>query len=89
MKHLLKMERVLKSLANRRRLAILKYIAEERASSVNNIAGEIRLSFKATSRHLRVLAHADILEHEQNRKYVIYRVADELPALAKQIIKFL
>lgn len=45
-------ERILKALANRRRLAILRHIRREKEARVGDIASAIRLSFKATSRHL-------------------------------------
>ena len=60
-----KMEKTLKALANRRRLAILKYLKNTGQASVGDIAGKIQLSFKATSKHLNILFGADILEREQ------------------------
>lgn len=59
------LERNFKALANKRRLAILKYLKRTGKSSVGDIASEIKLSFKATSRHLAVLINAGILEKEQ------------------------
>ena len=55
-------ERSLKALANRRRLSIVRYVKKENKSNVSNIASEIKLSFAATSRHLNLLAAADILD---------------------------
>ena len=57
------LERLLKALANRRRLEILKVLKKEREGelSVGEIAERIGLSFKATSRHLSILIGADIL----------------------------
>ncbi len=48
------LEKQLKALANRRRLAILKYLKSKREASVGDIAEEINLSFKSTSKHLAV-----------------------------------
>ena len=59
------LEKVLKALANRRRLAILKYLKSNKQETVGGIAGEIGLSFKATSKHLGILSSCDILEKEQ------------------------
>ncbi len=59
------LEKPLKALANRRRLAILKYLKQNREASVGEIAGTIKLSFRATSKHLGILAAADILDKEQ------------------------
>ena len=70
------LERVLKALANYRRLAILRCLKREPEASVGKIAGEIRLSFKATSKHLRILSNADLLEKDQRSLVVYYRLAN-------------
>ena len=66
------LERVLKALANRRRLAILRCLKYKGRKSVGDIAQEIKLSFKATSKHLMILANVDILEKEQISLVVLY-----------------
>jgi len=65
-------ERVLKALANRRRLAIVQFLHTKGPASVGKIAEHIRLSFAATSRHLRVLAGVDLIESEQVNTTVNY-----------------
>jgi len=45
-------ERQLKALANKRRLAILKFLFAKEPASVGSIAQEIKLSFKSTSRNV-------------------------------------
>ena len=80
------LEKPLKALANRRRLAIVKYLKQNREASVGEIASAIKLSFRATSRHLGVLAAADILDKEQRSLAVYYRLATPLPKTAKAII---
>ncbi|MBI3627466.1 MAG: helix-turn-helix transcriptional regulator [Candidatus Sungbacteria bacterium] len=57
-------ERVLKALANRRRLSIVKYLKKEKEASVSEIAGKIGISLKATSKHLGILSAADIVDKE-------------------------
>ena len=59
------LEKILKALANKRRIAILKFIKKSGRVSVGEIADAIKLSFKATSKHLMILSNADILEKEQ------------------------
>ena len=83
------LERPLKALANRRRLAILKYLKQEREAPVGEIAGAIRLSFKATSKHLAILAAADIVEREQRSLQMFYRIAPRLRPAAQRIITLL
>ena len=80
-------EKPLKALANRRRLAIVRYLKAHREASVGEIAGAIRLSFRSTSKHLGVLAAADILERDQRSLQMFYRFADPLPPPAKAIIQ--
>jgi DNA-binding transcriptional ArsR family regulator len=70
-----KLEKTLKALANRRRLTILRYLKKRGEASVGEIAGAINLSFKSTSRHLAVLTANDILDKEQKRLNVFYRLA--------------
>lgn len=83
MKHL---EKPLKALANRRRLAILRYIKKSRQATVSDIAEEIRLSFKSTSRHLAILRSADLLEREQKSRLAYYRLSEDTRTVIKNVI---
>ena len=83
------LERIMKALANRRRLAILRYLKAEREATVGEIAEEIRLSFKATSKHMLVLSAADIVEKEQRSLQMFYRLVGDLPLAARSIISLL
>ena len=85
----LNLEKVLKALANRRRLAILKYLKENGEAPVAEIAHEIDLSFKATSKHLRVLSAADILERNQRSFQGFYSLAVSQTPAAKRILSLL
>ncbi len=79
-------EKVLKALANRRRLEIIKYLKQKKEANVGDIAEHIKLSFKSTSRHLAVLAGADLIEKEQRNVSVFYSLARDLASLAKVTI---
>ena len=81
-----KFERVLKGLANRRRLAILKYLNSVKEANVAQISEIINLSFKATSKHLGILANLDILEKEQRSLEMFYHLAKNLGFITKNII---
>ena len=83
------LEKPLKALANRRRLAILKYLKQQHEAPVGEIAGAIRLSFKATSKHLAVLAAADIVERDQRSLQMFYRIAADLKPAARRIVTLL
>lgn len=80
------LERILKALANRRRLAILKYLKESRRATVGDIAEKIHLSFRATSKHLNLLVTLDILEREQRSLQVFYYIASVQKPAVKHIL---
>lgn len=82
-----KLERVLKAAANRRRFLILAYLRKEREASVGKIAEHIRLSFKATSRHLAVLFAADLVDKTQRSSEVFYRLSESMHPIAPEILK--
>ena len=83
------LERVLKALANRRRLAIVKYLKKQGEKSVGDIASEIKLSFKSTSKHLRILSAVDIVDREQKSLQMFYSLAKNQKPAAKHIISLL
>ena len=82
-------ERVLKALANGRRLATVRYLKFHGAAPVGDIAQAIKLSFKATSKHLAILSAAGIVGHEQRSLLHFYSLANDAPAIARRIITLL
>ena len=80
------LERVLKVLANRRRLHIIKYLKDHKEASVSEIAKNVKLSFKATSKHLGLLSARDIVEKEQRSLRVFYSLAETLPKIASDVL---
>jgi len=78
-------ERILKALANKRRLTIVRYLNKEKEATVGDIASNIKLSFKATSKHLSVLYFADIVEKEQRSLQMFYKLPTNLHHLVKYI----
>ena len=83
------MEKQYKALANRRRLIIVKYLKEHHKASVGEIAKEIKLRIKSTSKHLRILATADFVDREQQNLRVFYFLPDSKSALLKQLLSLL
>lgn len=78
------LEKIFKALANKRRLAILKFIKKSGRASVGEVAGAIKLSFKATSKHLMILANANILDKEQVSLTMLYFLSkDNDPLILK------
>jgi DNA-binding transcriptional ArsR family regulator len=83
------LERIFKAFANKRRLAILAYLKNEKEASVGEIAAAIRLSLKATSKHLAILTAADFLDREQRSLQMFYRLNPSMPAAANHILSLL
>ena len=83
------LERELKALANKRRLAIIKFLKQNKEASVGDIAEAIKLSFKSTSKHLSVLRGVDIVEHEQRSLSYYYKLVEPLPTASHAILYLL
>ena len=83
------LERILKALANKRRLAILSYLKKHREAAVGKIASEIKLSVKATSKHLAILHACNILENVQRSLQMFYRMATPSVPAVKYILSLL
>ena len=79
------LERQLKVLANRRRIAILNLLRKRKEMSVSDIAEAIRLSFTSTSKHLTMLERAGFVEKEQRSLNVFYRIATPPPKLYRAV----
>lgn len=68
------MEKTLKSVANRRRLAILNCLRGRKEMSVGGIARQIKLSFRSTSKHLAILYASGLLDREQRNVSMFYKM---------------
>ncbi len=79
-------ERLFKAVANKRRIAILVFLKKRKTARVGEIADQIRLSLKATSKHLGVLHAAGFVDREQKSMEMHYRLADDLSQSAKAIL---
>ena len=84
-------ERIFKALANRRRIAIVRFLKGHKEASVGDIAHEIKLSFRATSKHLTILTSVAILEREQRSLNMFYRISGSisLPKLTRSLLSLL
>ena len=83
------MERVLKALANRRRLAMVSFLKKKKEASVGDVAEALRLSVKATSKHLNLMRSADILDREQRSLQMYYSINKDHAKWASPIIDML
>ena len=82
-------EKIFKAFANRRRLAIIYFLKKEGEAPVAIIAEKIKLSFKATSKHLCILAAADILEKDQRSLQMFYRISVNQKPFIKHLLSHL
>jgi ArsR family transcriptional regulator, virulence genes transcriptional regulator len=89
MKKEVELERQLKVLANRRRLAILAFLQKRREANVSEVAEAIKLSFTSTSKHLTMLERAGYVEKEQRSLSVFYRLAAADKPLVRHILSTL
>ena len=80
-------DKLLKSLANSRRLAILKYLQRTDRASVSDIARHIKLSFKATSKHLAILSNVDIVEKQQEGLVMWHRLNKQKHPIVAEVLK--
>ena len=80
------LERILKAVANRRRLSILAFLKNKSEATVGEISRHIKLSFTATSQHLSVLYKADLVDKDQRSLEVFYSLAKSQERLVKNIL---
>ena len=82
-------EKILKAIANKRRLAIVRYLKIRREATVGDISEEIKLSFRSTSKHLAILLAADILARTQVSLEMHYRLSDSMNLFASSVMRLL
>lgn len=75
----------MKALANKRRMNIIRYLSRKKEATVGDIAKNIKLSFKSTSRHLTILYAADLVEREQRSLQIFYSIQAKPHPLVKYI----
>ena len=86
---MVKLEKTLKAVANRRRLAILEFLKTEKEAPVGDIASKIKLSFRSTSKHLAILSSLDILEKTQKSSQVFYCLSADQHPVVKYLLSTL
>jgi DNA-binding transcriptional ArsR family regulator len=82
-------EKILKALANRRRLKILKYLKGGKKASVTELSDHLKITLKATSKHLTVLKGVDLVESEQVSLAIFYCLSSSLPKIVADILSFI
>ncbi len=80
--------KILKSLANAKRIEILELLEAKSGLNVGDIAKEIHLSFKSVSKHLQKLAEADLIEQQRDGLYVNHLLKNATKRLLQDVAKF-
>jgi len=70
-----KLTKIIRAVANEKRLLILQLLIKNSEMSVSDISDELGFRFKTISRHLRVLDGADLTRHKRVGKQVYYSLA--------------
>lgn len=78
--------KIFKAMGNERRFLILKNLFQKKELTVSQIAELIHLSFRSTSRHLAVLAGANLIEARHVNLNRFYSISSATP---KRFIDFL
>ena len=71
------LEKLLKALANYRRLLIIKALKQKTRLNVGQVARMIELSFRATSRHLNNLYKQGVVIRQQKNLNMYYSLAQK------------
>ena len=83
------LEKILKALANRRRLLMLKILKKRKRISMGNMAKEIKLSFRSTSKHFSILYAIGLVEKEQDGLTVYYSLSPKLHKIVTCVLSII
>ena len=73
-------------LANTNRLRIIELLNNTPSMNVGEIAGHLKISFKATSNHLAILKNLDVLEARGVTGHVFYSLNQKSPKDFQRVI---
>jgi len=83
------LEKILKALANRRRLLMLKILKKRKRISMGNMAKEIKLSFRSTSKHFSIFYAIGLVEKEQDGLTVYYSLSPKLHKIVTCVLSII
>jgi len=81
--------KILKALANEKRLKILKLLLDNGEYNVMEISEELKMPFRTISRHLERLRSADLVEFRQQGLQNYYSIPDLDQTMIKDLLKFI
>ena len=78
---------IFKALANINRLKIIQLLVNGAGMDVGSIAWELKISAKATSKHLIILANLEVLSSRGSANHVFYMLNKDIPANFERAIR--
>jgi ArsR family transcriptional regulator, arsenate/arsenite/antimonite-responsive transcriptional repressor len=88
-KKVIELEKIFKAFASRRRIAIIRYVRSHPKSSLADVAENIRLPYKTTSKHAGVLINAGILDREQRSTFAGYILRSDVPEYVRKLLSLI
>jgi len=79
------LERIVKGVANHRRIEILEILVKKSEMSVAEVADKLKLNFKTTSEHIRKMAISGLLMKRSDSKSIRHKLTKR----GELILKFL
>ncbi|MFH1670062.1 MAG: metalloregulator ArsR/SmtB family transcription factor [Patescibacteria group bacterium] len=76
------------SIANRNRLKILSFL-KTRTATVSDIAEAINLKIKSTSKHLKILEAAGVIERKKKGLFVRYAIVKKQGPILQNLLRHL
>ena len=78
---------IFRALGNINRLKIIQMLSSGKSINVTEIAEELGIAVKSTSKHLIILQNLDVLESEGRRGHVFYSLSKNPPADMMRAVK--
>lgn len=85
----IELTKIFKAFGNQNRVKIIRLLKREKELPVGEMSRRIKLSVKATSKHLGILLNIGFLENEGKNNSVYYRLDRNLNKFVKDIVELL
>jgi len=80
---------IFKGLANKNRVKIADLLSHNQQMSVTELSDELEISFKNTSRNLRILSNLEIVDYKGTKDRVYYFLNPKLKREVKEVFKIM
>ena len=83
------LEKLFRVFSNRRRLNIIKILIAQDSASIEDLASELKLSYKAAYQHIARLVERGILDKERNSSGVVYFLEPNMDKIARILVNLI